>query len=127
MGLLLGCTMSSIVLCINISVLIFIAKRGAGFTAGFAVPLTGLAEDMSRYNRAIHVGINVLSTILLAASDYTMQVLSSPTRKDINKAHAKNGHLDIGILSTRNLSHIPRRRLLLFLIMAFSSFPTHLL
>jgi hypothetical protein len=127
MGLLLGCSISSIVLCINITVLSFIANRDEGFKNGFAIPWTGSAEDMSRYSSAIHVAINALSTILLAASNYTMQVLSSPTRKDIDNAHGKNEHLDVGFLSTRNLSRIPKRRLLLFVLMGLSSVPIHLL
>ncbi|KAH5117022.1 hypothetical protein HBH71_117950 [Parastagonospora nodorum] len=67
-----------------------------------------------------------MSTMLLSASNYTMQVLSSPTRNDIDKAHAKSEHLDIGVLSMRNLARIPKRRLFLFIIMALSSIPIHL-
>jgi hypothetical protein len=81
----------------------------------------------SWWSSAIHIAVNALSTILLAVSNYTMQVLSSPTREDIDKAHAKHEHLDIGVLSVRNLTRIPRRRLLLFLLMGLSSIPIHLL
>jgi hypothetical protein len=127
MGIILGCCMSSIVLGVNITVLIIGATRGKGFQGGFAVPMSGLAEEVSWWSSAIHILINALSTLLLAASNYTMQVLSSPTRKDLDKAHAKNEHLDIGVLSLRNLGRIPRRRLLLFIIMGLSSIPIHLL
>jgi hypothetical protein len=127
MGILLGCCMSTIVLAANITILVVGAKRGRGFENGFAVPMTGMADSMSWWSSAFHLLINALSTLLLAASNYTMQVLSSPTRKDIDKAHAKNEHLDIGVLSVRNLSRIPRRRLLLFIVMGLSSIPIHLL
>jgi hypothetical protein len=127
MGVLLGSCMSSIVLGVNIAILIIGSKRNRGFENGFAVPITGVAEDMSRWSSGIHILVNALSTLLLAASNYTMQVLSSPTREDIDKAHAKHEHLDIGVLSVRNLSRIPRRRLLLFIIMGLSSIPVHLL
>jgi hypothetical protein len=119
--------MSSIVLGVNIAILIIGSKRNRGFENGFAVPISGVAEDMSRWSSGIHILVNALSTLLLAASNYTMQVLSSPTREDIDKAHAKHEHLDIGVLSVRNLSRIPRRRLLLFIIMGLSSIPVHLL
>ena len=36
-----------------------------------------------------HLAINVLSTLLLGASNYSMQCLSSPTRNEIDKAHGK--------------------------------------
>jgi hypothetical protein len=127
MGILLGSCMSLIVLAANIAILVLGATRGRGFENGFAVPISGMAEEMSWWSSAIHIFINALSTLLLAASNYTMQVLSSPTRKDIDKAHAKYGHLDIGVLSTRNLGRIPRRRLLLFTLMGLSSIPIHLL
>lgn len=119
--------MSTIVLGVNITILVIGAKRGRGFEHGFSVPLTGMADEMAWWSSAIHILINALSTLLLAASNYTMQVLSSPTRKDVDKAHAKNEHLDIGVLSVRNLGRIPRRRLLLFIIMGLSSIPIHLL
>ena len=127
MGILLGCIMSTLVLSINITILILGATRGRGFQGGFAVPMSGLPTEMSWWSSAIHIGINALSTILLAASNYTMQVLSSPTRKDIDKAHAKHTFLDVGILSTRNLGRIPKRRLALFIIMGVSTIPVHLL
>jgi hypothetical protein len=119
--------MSSIVLSINIAILVVGATRGNGFENGFAVPMSGVAEDVSWWSSAFHILINALSTLLLAASNYTMQVLSSPTRKDIDKAHARHEHLDVGVLSMRNLSRIPRRRLFLFVLMGLSSIPIHLL
>ncbi|KAH7076743.1 hypothetical protein BKA63DRAFT_288711 [Paraphoma chrysanthemicola] len=126
MGILLGCCMSTIVLGINIAILVLGATREGGFKDGFAVPMSGVAEDVSWWSSAFHILINALSTLLLAASNYTMQVLSSPTRKDIDKAHARHEHLDIGVLSMRNLGRIPRRRLFLFILMGLSSIPIHL-
>jgi hypothetical protein len=127
MGIIIGSCMSSIVLGINITVLIIGATHGKGFENGFAVPMSGRADAMSWWSSAIHVVVNALSTILLAASNYTMQVLSSPTREDVDKAHAKHKHLDIGVLSVRNLTRIPRRRLFLFILMGMSTIPIHLL
>ncbi|KAI4929197.1 hypothetical protein J4E86_011725 [Alternaria arbusti] len=65
---------------------------------------------ISQWNTALHVLINALSTMLLAGSNYTMQVLSSPTRQDVDAAHARGQWLDIGVLSPRNLRLIPRKR-----------------
>ena len=56
-----------------------------------------------------------------------MQCLSSPTRKDIDKAHAQHRWLDIGIPGVRNLGSISRSRRLLWGLLAFSSIPLHLL
>jgi hypothetical protein len=100
--------------------------RNGGFQNGFAVPMIGEAEDMSWWSSAFHIVINVLSTLLLAASNYTMQVLSSPTRGEIDKAHSSNQWLDIGVLSLLNLARISRRQRFLCVILALSSIPIHL-
>ena len=75
----------------------------------------------------IHLAINILSTILLGASSYTMQCLASPSRCEIDKAHSKGRSLKIGILSVSNLPHISRRRFGLWLLLASSSIPLHIL
>ncbi|KAF2035731.1 hypothetical protein EK21DRAFT_53760, partial [Setomelanomma holmii] len=67
-----------------------------------------------------------MGILLGCCINYTMQVLSSPTRKDIDRAHAGHEHLDIGVLSVRNLSRISRKRLCLFILMGLSSIPIHL-
>jgi len=62
-------------------------------------------------------------------ADYsdTMQVLSSPTRKEVDAAHAKREWMEIGIPSIRNLWDISLARTLLWIILALSSIPLHLL
>jgi hypothetical protein len=126
MGILLGSIMSSIVLSCNISILVLGAMRNDGFQNGFVMLMIREAEDMSWWSSAFHIVINVLSTLLLGASNYTMQVLSSPTRGEIDRAHSSNQWQDIGVLSLRNLGCIPRRRRFLCVILALSSIPIHL-
>ena len=57
----------------------------------------------------------------------TMQILSSPTRKEVDRAHSKKQWLDIGIPSTRNLRAISGKRILMWIALAFSSIPLHLM
>ncbi|KAH7551297.1 hypothetical protein BM1_09613 [Bipolaris maydis] len=78
-------------------------------------------------NSAVHVLINILSTILFTASNYCMQCLSAPTRSAVDKAHMQSEWLDIGISSMRNLKHIKRQDLILWLLLAITSLPLHLL
>lgn len=75
----------------------------------------------------LHLAINVLGTALLSASNYIMQCLSSPTRSDIDKAHARNTWLDIGVPSVRNLSRITRKRTAFWWLLAITSLPLHLM
>jgi hypothetical protein len=127
MGVLAGCVMSAFVLSCNIAILIAGSQIHGGYKQGIADLVSGSAPDISRWSTAAHLIINVFSTILLGASNYTMQVLSSPTRNDIDKAHTKRKWLDVGILSMRNLGTIPRKRAMLWGVLAFSSVPLHLL
>lgn len=71
--------------------------------------------------------INILSTILLGASNYCMQRISAPTRKDIDSARAQGKMVDIGVLSIRNLLRIGGKRRILYTVLTLSSLPLHLL
>lgn len=87
---------------------------------------TGIATDR-KLNTVAHLAVNILGVILLSASSFSMQVLSAPTRREVDLAHAKHTWLDIGIASMRNLKFIERKRYWLWLCLAFSSVPLHLL
>lgn len=87
----------------------------------------GDCQSIKRWNSGIHALINVLSTILLIGSNYCMQCLSAPTRREVNDEHAVGNWLDIGVPSFRNLSRISRSRLALWLLLGLSSLPLHLL
>jgi hypothetical protein len=75
----------------------------------------------------LHIAINILSTMMLGASNYCMQCLCSPTRQEIERAHARRQWLDIGIQSLRNLTRIKRPRMILWMFLAGSSIPLHLM
>jgi hypothetical protein len=127
MGVLYGCCMTAIVLLCNVAIVIVGATTHGGYHNGIADLVSGDAPDISRLSTVFHVLINAGSTVLLGASNYTMQVMCSPTRHDIDAAHTKGSWLDIGLLSFRNLRAIPHRRVALWLVLALSSIPLHLL
>lgn len=56
-----------------------------------------------------------------------MQCVCAPTRPELNKSHSKGEYLDIGVLSTRNLSAIPRWKKALWWALGLSSVPLHLM
>ena len=74
-----------------------------------------------------HLAINLLSTCLLASSNYALQVLSSPTREEVDHYHARCEYLDIGISGFWNLKALTLRRKALWVLLAVSSIPLHLL
>lgn len=73
----------------------------------------------------LHIAINAMGTCLLGASNYTMQCLSSPTRREIDDAHAVGQYRDIGLPSFRNLSGWKKK--LLFGLLVCSTVPLHFL
>lgn len=94
---------------------------------GRRVLYTGSCDTSKNLNTVLHVLINILSSILLGASNYGIQCLSAPTREQVDKAHAKGTYLDIGIVSVRNLRHQTHLTRLLWVSLVLSSIPLHLL
>jgi hypothetical protein len=95
--------------------------------AGEEVIFSDDCHKVSKLNSWLHLLINLLSTILLSASNYCMQCLSAPTRSEVDLAHARGSWLDIGIPSTRNLRFISRKRAIVWALLGLSSLPLHLL
>jgi hypothetical protein len=80
-----------------------------------------------RWNVGLHFMINILSTGILAASNYCMQSLVAPTREEVDACHAQGKWLDIGTASIRNLFSIEKRRIILWLALMITATPFHLL
>lgn len=80
--------------------------------------------SVKSYNTAYHLFINVLSILLIGASNYKMKMLSASTRSD--RAHSKGKWLDIGVSSWRNLKEIDKTRVALWIVLLFSFVPLHL-
>ncbi|PLB49785.1 hypothetical protein P170DRAFT_510249 [Aspergillus steynii IBT 23096] len=117
---------SLVVLLLNLVFLIWAATRNQ-VRKSRGVLFEGGCEKVQRLNVGIHFLINVLATIILAASNYGMQCLSAPTRCDVDRAHGNGRWLDIGVPSIRNLAHVSVRRCLLWIGLAFTALPLHLL
>jgi hypothetical protein len=127
MGVFLGSCMSAFVLCCNIIAVVVANSTGTMKQGNILDIMSGSVTAVSRWSTIFHLIMNLFSTMLLAASNYTMQVLCSPTRADIDNVHAKGLWLDVGLLSLRNLRYLPRGRVALGLVLGFSSIPLHLL
>ena len=56
-----------------------------------------------------------------------MQILSAPTKKEIDGAHVKNRWLDIGVPSLRNLKAVATRKVIIWWLLGLSSIPLHLM
>ncbi|KAF1933102.1 uncharacterized protein M421DRAFT_38463, partial [Didymella exigua CBS 183.55] len=103
------------------------ALSNSDYKKGIATIVTGSTDQVSRWSTLLHIAINVLSTLLLSASNYAMQVLTAPTHKECVQARRQGRWLDIGILSMRNIKSLTLRRKVLWFALCTSSLPLHLL
>lgn len=127
-GLLNAAIVALCVLLTNVIVTIVRWKTAPGDSIdGSGTFFEGPCDAVRRRNMLYHLFINAASTLLLGASNYGMQILSAPTRKEINAAHMRRRPLDIGILSLKNLRSIAWSRAALLLALGASSLPLHLL
>ncbi|KIK55860.1 hypothetical protein GYMLUDRAFT_248272 [Collybiopsis luxurians FD-317 M1] len=123
-GAWLATTQAIAVLFLNIAILIWSSIR-AGWSSSGSV-FQGHCDTVGHVSIGIHLVINVLSTLLLGASNYVMQSLCAPTRNEVDKTHARGSWLDIGVQSLRNLKRQSRSKWTLWLALCFSSIPLHL-
>lgn len=99
------------------------AKSKSGFEVGSI--FAGEFEKVRKADSMVHVAINVMGTLLLGASNYTMQCLSSPTRQEVDVAHSRGKYLDIGLPSLNNLTGWKKKFVFTFLVL--STLPLHFL
>lgn len=117
---------AAVVLVINLILTIW-AVSISGVQNGLGTLHDGSCKRTATLTFWTHLAINILSTLLLGASNYSMQCLSSPTRSEIDKAHGQGVWLDIGVPSARNLRRLSTIRTILWCLLAISSVPLHLL
>ena len=125
-GALFSAGVTAIVLVSNLIIFAYEASQNKG-SFGVALIQEGNCNNTKNLATWLHLIINVLSTGLLGCSNYTMQCLASPTRKEINKAHRQGTWMEIGVPSLSNLGRISKQRLALWILLGLSSIPLHLL
>lgn len=121
----LGFATASTVFLLNTCMLAYALSKSGSITAPAAI-YDGHCDTSKRISLAISLFINVLSTLLLGSSNNAAQYLTSPTRAEVDAAHARLSWVDIGIPSLRNLRSIGTTRVVLWSILFCSSFPLHL-
>ncbi|KAL6364354.1 hypothetical protein LRP88_02274 [Fusarium phalaenopsidis] len=126
-SLFAGAASCTAVFIVNLVATILAVTRSNKNQLGQPVFQEGKCSDMRFLNAGLHLVINALSSILLAASNYGMQCISAPTRADVDKAHLRGKWLDIGVPSMHNLRRLPTNRVILWGLLMLSSLPLHLL
>ncbi|KAI8657985.1 hypothetical protein NCS57_01178700 [Fusarium keratoplasticum] len=126
-GLFAGAASCTVVFVINLFATIWAVTRDEKNELGQPVLQQGRCSDMRYLNTGLHLVINALSSVLLAASNYGMQCMSAPTRADVDRVHFEGKWLDIGVPSVHNLRHFPKKRVAIWGLLVLSSLPLHLI
>ncbi|KAK8077002.1 hypothetical protein PG996_003172, partial [Apiospora saccharicola] len=83
--------------------------------------------DYSRnLNIGLHLLLNLISSAVLASSNYFMQIINAPSRHEIDRAHQILTSLEIGIPSLKNLSYLSKSKRLFWVLILITSLPIHL-
>lgn len=88
---------------------------------------SGDCSKISLLNTSLHLLLNIASSLIIASSNFFMQVLNSPTRAEVDQAHARKRWLEIGVPSLRNVLHVSPYKSVAWLFFSLSSIPIHLL
>jgi hypothetical protein len=94
----------------------------------FASMYKGKCSTAKNWSTGMHLVINILSTLMLGASNYCMQCLASPSRAQVDEAHAKRVWVRIGVPNIWNLlTRQRRKRQVLGWVLLVTSAPIHLM
>ncbi|KAK3987182.1 hypothetical protein QBC44DRAFT_295501 [Cladorrhinum sp. PSN332] len=125
-AILIHLSIVNLVFFTNLSLTIFaLARYGSQKAVGLIYE--GDCDKVKSLDQWLHLLINLLSTGMLSASNYCMQLQASPTRANVEKAHKNGKWVDIGVPSFRNLAYISNWKRLSWALLAFSSVPVHML
>jgi len=108
-----------------IVLLIYSSVKAGGVNRVF-IFFVGTCKSSKQTSIGLHLLLNILSTAVIASSNFFMQVLNSPTRKEADAAHQKGKHVEVGVPSIRNILLVAPSRNLLWAAFCLSSVPIHL-
>ncbi|GKT50931.1 uncharacterized protein ColSpa_11112 [Colletotrichum spaethianum] len=98
-----------------------------GMIRGESRIFEGDCAAASNIKIGVFVAINVVTVVLLSAANYVFQVLSSPTRIEVDMAHDGRRWLDIGVPSFRNLRFVSKPRVIMTVIIMLAAVSTQVI
>ncbi|KAI1452582.1 hypothetical protein F4805DRAFT_472335 [Annulohypoxylon moriforme] len=112
---------------LNLSLLLYLVIRDDGFKS-YGDLFTESCDQMKTIETVVHLIINILSSMVVTATNYCSQILVAPTQAEVTRAHEKGDWLETGVPSFHNLLYgrISGKRRLIWTIIMISSVPLHL-
>jgi hypothetical protein len=110
MGVALNLLLATLISVVAIVSFTLAMSRRSGGHWDETMIYTGACSTADHISWGIHAVVGVFTVVLLAGANYAFQVLSSPTRSDVDVAHSNRKWVRVGILSVRNLFQVEKRR-----------------
>lgn len=116
-----------VVVALNLALLPWLLSAYPLSHHGIGTFAVGNCSRLGMLNSALHVALNIVSSLFLASGNYCMQILVAPSREEIDRAYSKGRSLEIGVPSVKNLWRIRRSRALTWVSIGVFSSLLHLL
>ncbi|EXJ79752.1 hypothetical protein A1O3_08035 [Capronia epimyces CBS 606.96] len=94
---------------------------------GHGVIFEGSCQKVKHLNVLLLVPLNVVGTFLISGSNYVMQCLNAPSRREVDKAHANGAYLNIGVPSITNVRYLGFKKTVIWGVLGLFTIPIHLL
>lgn len=98
-------------------VCLVVAGTKIAFLIGAMDLFVGSCATARAINWGLHAIVNLVVVVFILGANYVFQVLSSPTRSDVARAHGLKRWLEIGVPSLSNLRHVSRLKAFLALLL----------
>jgi hypothetical protein len=110
-------------------IIFLVRSKADAIGSGVAtIMLESNCKSSQRLSLLLHLLLNIVSTCIIASSNFFMQVLNAPTRKEVDQAHIRQQMaLEIDVSSIRNGFHVSRWKSICWFLFSLSSLPIHLL
>jgi hypothetical protein len=115
------------ILVVNIALTVWAIKSYPPDYRGMGALSFGNCSTINTINGAVHLALNIVSSLFLGAGNYCMQTLVAPSRQEMDRAHSKGVSLDIGVPNVKNLRYINRGRVITWALIGMLATLLHLL
>ncbi|KAI5925242.1 hypothetical protein F4810DRAFT_70462 [Camillea tinctor] len=117
--------LTSVCAVLLLALLAWSASRAGGIRTNL-IFFAGNCDKSRTTNLWLHLLLNVFCTIILASSNFFCQVLSSPSRSEVDACHAEGTSMLIGVPSFTNIFRVSKVKGWAWSLFFFSSLPLHL-
>ena len=87
----------------------------------------GDCDHVRRLITYLLIPLNIIGTVSIGSSNYVMQCLMAPNRKEVDKAHLNGLYVNIGLSSAHNIPWLSGWKAWTWWTLGFSTIPIHLL